>query len=125
MTPQDQEDHRLAALAAGFKVEFRDELDSFVRWHQSKSHEVGFWGSWIPLSYSSDSFDLMVACEIAFKSGGRSSVAAGYWVIANKIQKICEHVVYVSGDVTTKDQSAKEAIFRCAVEIGRAKESAP
>jgi len=114
MTPQDQEDHRLAALAAGLPIRFRKDIGCFVRMHNSCAKDQGFWGAWVPLANKSDSFDLMVACGIQIDTSEDDWHSATYWIDEMNINGF----IYPPHD----SQEAMKAIFRCAVEIGRAKE---
>jgi len=103
MNDIDREEHRLAALAAGY--EFRAKYSPALYWRKIDSDT---WTTWQPKINKADSFDLMVACGLDF-----AKVHGGY---------ICYHkaVRASAKDVTP---STHEAIFNCAVEIGRSMEA--
>ena len=109
MTNQDQEDHRLAALAAGY--EFHVDRSGF-------SLANGL--MWRPRHSRSDSFGLMSALGMTVDFAD-SAIHAGAFVIKGE-DHFCEAFVEMDAEINTVEKLYFEAIFRCAVEIGRAKE---
>jgi len=113
MTTQDQEDHRLAALTAGIKI-FLGPASS--DWYDRdtfyiSSEDDSFFGmceSWHPKTNNADSFDLYNAIYRSLAEGCRK-----YIHLTNTL-----HDALMSGD----SAAIREAIFNCAVEIGRDKE---
>ena len=105
MTPQDREEHRLAALAAGYEVAFRDGRCMVVI---VEKYNYLSRSEWQPKINKADCFDLMVACgmSIDFCEG---------LVRSDDMQITVGFEPYDS-------EAAMQAAFNCAVEIGRDKE---
>ena len=108
MNNQEREEHRLAALAAGY--EFRDKYSPALYWRKIDSDT---WTTWQPKINKADSFDLMVACALELDVYSQ------------------EHIVcFTKQDSTVEGESLglfaesyMQAIFNCAVAIGRSMEA--
>lgn len=120
MTPQDQEDHRLAALAANLKVHGLADEGAWlsVPSEVQEGRKKIIW--WSPKRDKSDSFDLMVACgmDIGFLDDALL-VSASIFPCEDPYREV---FVEMDEKINTVEKLYFEAIFRCAVEIGRAKE---
>jgi len=108
MTPQDQEEHRLAALAAGIKI-FQGPASSGVYnrdtfYISEEGFFVGVCKSWNPKTNKANSFDLMVAAGITYD-------AQHGWASAKLSSGACVNVPI--------NDDPLNAIFECAVEMGR------
>ena len=108
MNKQDQEEHMLAALAAGYEFE---AYSNFVV-VKKKGEEV--FSMWRPKTNKANSFDLMVDCGI-----GVDSHIDGYAVFSSWREGV--------EDINVQPEYADSehymhAVFNCAVAIGRSME---
>jgi hypothetical protein len=105
MTPT-REQLELAAKAAGLLLKWGNLNAAYVK------NEDGVLVRWNPTTSSSDSFNLMVACEI--------DVGYGYaYMYASYDEKYCKTVYYKDHN-NDKGLAIMWAVFLCAVELGRA-----
>ena len=113
MNKQDQEQHRLAALAAGYKAK-KGASGRFFKWESSGNFDE-WWQVWHPKTCKVDSFDLMVACSMftGFTKKGNTAVAAHPYTDIECQKGVSE----------TPANDLMQAIFDCAVEIGRLMET--
>ena len=111
MTPQDREEHRLAAMAAGIDADYVD--GGFDRFYRVNDKVVRI-RDWRPKTDKADSFDLMVACGISVDSH-----IDGYAVFSSWREGV-EDINVQPEDAFT--ESYMKAVFDMAVEIGRDKE---
>jgi hypothetical protein len=106
MTNNEQEEYRLAALAAGISIYAIDQESV----HIGPSYAVS---EWRPKTDKADSFDLMAACRMdLFLSSG--SVRASNGELVSGIYQSDKPI----------DEQAMEVIFMRAVSIGRSIEQA-
>ena len=113
MTPQDREEHRLAALGAGYKVKRDRDMDTDFL--MDGDRVVAIDGQWSPKTDKADNFDLW--CAISKHSNENPKV----------FDELSENEqiawVEITNAFTTGDASrCCKAIFNCAVAIGRSME---
>ena len=121
MNKQDQEQHRLAALAAGYKAK-KGASGRFFKWESSGNFDE-WWQVWHPKTCKVDSFDLMVECFIAVSmddSGVKASKRVRY---NGEIDDIISSFALTHKGYRSLSECAMKAIFKCAVEIGRSMEA--
>ena len=103
MNKQDQEEHRLAAKAAGFDCEYDSDFDAM--------HNTTTGNGWHPKIRKDDSFDLMVACGIVVNRCGESVIAESDWA---------PEVLHVEWGYNA--EAYMKVVFYGAVKIGMAME---
>ena len=114
MTPQDREERRLAAKAAGFKVKRDRDMDTDFL--MDGDRVVAIDGQWSPKTDKADSFDL--CCAI---SKHRNETPKAFDELPENEQNAW---IEITNGFTTGDASrCCKAIFNCAVEIGRSMEA--
>jgi hypothetical protein len=111
MTPT-REQLELAAKAAGIVIHhwISNEPCVIISEPNAKYEQ---YKRWLPVTDKSDSFDLMVACEIEpmFHSNGVSALSGG---------DIATQPFFYADHNNDKRLATMTAVFLCAVEIGRA-----
>ena len=117
MNDIDREEHRLAALAAGYWPRHNhyhvDEEDDFIG-IEVKKEEGKRWEKWIPKTNKADSFDLMVDCNII---GGFSKIEQKAMAVHPYSWVECE-----AGGHDAAADDLMQAIFNCAAAVGRSME---
>ena len=106
MNDIDREEHRLAALAAGYEISFSN--DDYPRPQIKEGDDWRWLTYWHPKSSEEDSFGLMVAAGITYDaqhSWASAKLSSGEYV-----------------NIPLNDDPLK-AIFKCAVAIGRSIEA--
>ena len=112
MNDIDREEHRLAALAAGYEVKRDSDMDTDFL--MDGDRVVAIEGQWSPKTNKADSFDLMVDCNIigGFSKTEQKAMAAHPYTGVE-----CE-----TGGHNTAANDLMLAIFNCAVAMGRSME---
>lgn len=121
MNDTDREEYRLAALASGLEIEIKEvtlasPLSSTGTYKTEFAYVRygGFVREWHPKTNKADSFDLMVNCNII---GGFSKIEQRAMAVYPYSWVECE---YGGHDAAADD--LMQAIFNCAVAIGRSME---
>lgn len=113
MNKQDQEEHRLAAKAANY--DYREIVSDSIGGVAAYVMCYGVLKQWFPLASKEDGFGLMVAAGISVDSH-----IDGYAVFSSWREGV--------EDINVQPEYADpehymQAIFNCAVEIGRSMEA--
>jgi len=115
MTDQDRIDHELAAKAAGYVLTFKQGGCKGGAYCGAFIEREGFLMAWRPKEDDGDAFRLAVKLKIDVMHDDKSDNDA--YVMAGAI----DHVEDVD-DECNRPAATRLAVFRCAVEIGRAKQ---
>jgi len=121
MNESDREEYRLAALASGLEIEIKEVTLasplSSTGTYKTEFAYVRYGGlvrEWNPKTNKADSFDLMVDCNII---GGFSKIEQKAMAVHPYSWVECE-----AGGHDAAADDLMQAIFNCAVEIGRSME---
>ena len=108
MNDIDQEEHRLAALAAGYKVKRDRDMDTDFLMDEDRV--VAIDGQWSPKTDKADNFDLMTTCNII----------AGFSKKENKAIAVHPYtdIKCETGGHDTPADDLMQAIFNCAAAVG-------
>ena len=121
MNESDREEYRLAALASGLEIEIKEVTLasplSSTGTYKTEFAYVRYGGlvrEWNPKTKKADSFDLMVDCNII---GGFSKIEQKAMAVHPYSWVECE-----AGGHDAAADDLMQAIFNCAVAIGRSME---
>jgi len=112
MTDQDRKDHELAAKAAGYVLTWKEGSCKGGAYCGAFIERGGELVAWRPKEDNADAFALMVDC----------AMSVHYWmgdVRVSSPDRLDDIVIGLSEDPF---EATHLAVFRCAVEIGRAKQ---